>query len=197
MFNRKEKIGFQVFMKQIYLPSIAKMVDDELDPLLIEINKHTPPIRISKEQAKFELFLVVLKTSGYGLGQIKSLDERFYGHQSLIVDEYLRTNFAHIELDPRLLSDREHTSSLSKQMLYCINKTKQYHEVETLVHQDKISREHFKFAISSIFFAGIFDWRMINEPLAMYIGDLYNGFVFAFYQTLSAFGKQCEIIPDT
>jgi hypothetical protein len=197
MFKRKEKIGFQFFMRQIYLPSIEKMVDDELDSLYTEISKNTPPIIISKEQTKFELFLAVAKASGYGLGQIKSLDERFYGQQSRILEEYLRANFGHVELNPIMLYGKENHVNLSDYWLYMRNKSEHYREYEKLVHEDKILREHFKLAISGVFFAGVIsDWRTINEPLAMYIGDLYNGFVFAFYQTFSAFGKECEIIPD-
>jgi hypothetical protein len=126
MFDSKEKIGLQAFIKQHYLPLITKMVDDEVDLLCAEINRNTPPIVITKEQVKFELFLLFLKTSGYGLSRIKELDERFYEQLALIIDEYLRTNFAHIELAPELLSGSEDRIGFSDQYIYYRNKVEGY-----------------------------------------------------------------------
>jgi len=196
MFDSKEKIGLQVFMKQYYLPLITEMVDNEVDSLYIEINKNTPPIIISKEQIKFELTLLFLKTSGYGLSQIKGLDERFYGQQALIEDEYLRTNFAHIELDPKLLSGKEYMLAFSDQFIYCKNKTKSYHQYEQLYRQDKIRKQDFPFIISGIFFAPICDYKTVNEPLALAIGELHKSSLIYLHQRLSSLAKKYQITPD-
>jgi len=77
MFNTKEKIGFQVFMKQHYLPFIMGMVDSEIDHLQAEINKNSPAILITKDQIKFELFSMFLYVAEKQLPQIKGYDDRY------------------------------------------------------------------------------------------------------------------------
>jgi hypothetical protein len=197
VFDRKEKIGIQVFVNHHYLPLIIEMVDNEIDSLYAEINRNTPPITITKEQVRFELFLLFLKTSGYGLSQIKGLDERFYAQLALIVDEYLRTNFADIYLDPKMLSGKEDRLTLSDQYIYYGNKVKAYHEYEQLYRQDKIRKQDFPFIISGIFFAPICDYKTINEPLAIAIGELHKGSLIHITQRLSSLASKYQIIPDT
>jgi hypothetical protein len=143
MFNRREKIGFQVFIKQHFLPLIEESVDNEIDSLYAEINKNEPPIAISKEQTKFELTILFLKTSGYGLSQIKGIDERFYGQLSLLTDEHLNTNFADIELNTKWLSGRGNRLVFSEQYYYYSNKLKIYKEFEQAHTEDKISKRDF------------------------------------------------------
>jgi hypothetical protein len=197
MFDRKEKIGLRVFMEQHYLPLITDLVNGGVDIVYALISTNTPPIIMSKEQIKFELTVLFLKTSGYGLSQIKGLDERFYGQQLFIQDEYLRTNFAHLELDPKLLSGKEHMLAFSDQFIYCMNKGKKYKEFERAYHEGEISKQDFPFPISAIFFAPICGLKTINEPLALSIGELHKMSTMHLYQRLSALAKKYQITPDS
>lgn len=60
MFNTKEKIGVQVFMRRHYLPLIMEMINSETDSLQTEIDRNSPPITCSKDQTKFEFIYTFL-----------------------------------------------------------------------------------------------------------------------------------------
>ena len=64
MFKSKEKVTFQDFMNQYYIPLIREVVYNEVDALYDLIGKNEPSIKISKEETEFELFILFLKTSG-------------------------------------------------------------------------------------------------------------------------------------
>lgn len=199
MSKSKEKIGFQIFTRRHYLPLIMEGIDSEIDSLQAEISRNSPPITISKDQTKFELFILFSKVSGYGLSQMKGLDERFYGQFSQWEADFLSNNFAHVELNPKLLVDIDGgvlSTVFNDHWLYMHNKTKQYTECEQLYQQDKCRKEDFPFMISGIFFAGFCPIDNINSSLAIAIGKLHKGGLIYLHQKLAVLANKYQIVPD-
>ena len=195
MFGSKQKIGFQVFIRQ-YLPLIKEMAVNEVDSLYAEINKNTLPILISKERAEFELFLLFLITSGYGLNQIKGYDDKYYNQYLSLIDEYLGTTFPHIELNPPTLVGKEKKFIFNDYRLYMRDKFEKYHELEIAFHKGKVSERDFPFVIGGIFFAHFRSWDEINEPLASAVSELYKKSLAYLRQWCSEFARNHQIVPD-
>jgi len=195
MFNKKEKIGFQIFINRFYLPLIIETVDNQADLLQDEINKNLPPITFSKDQTKFESAILLLKVSGYGLSQVNGI-EQFSGQLAQLEDDFLNSNFSNVELNPKLLVDREEHSVFSDRWLYMSNKAKAYAKYEQLYQQDKIRKEDFPFIISSIFFAHFCRFDNVNASLAHAIGELHKGGLIYFHQKLATLANVYQVMPD-
>jgi hypothetical protein len=194
MFKSKEKIGFQVFMRQYYLPLIKEMVDSEIDLLYTEIERNTPPIIFSKEQTEFELFILLIKVSGYGLGKIEGR-EQVLGLDFEIWSEIFSEKFGSLQLNPQWVHLENPFAILYGPLWdYHMNKLRAYSRVEQLYQKQEINRDDLHRMISEIFFS--LDASKINEHLITAIGELHKGGLIYSHQKLASFAQKYQIVLD-
>jgi len=187
MFGRKEKLTFQVFMKQHYLPLILRMVDSEINRIQTQIEKNSPAILISKDQIRFELFLMFLRAAEFNLLQTKGYNERFFDCQILIVDEFLNTTFPHIEMNPKVLTEIG-DRLFSDQWYYYRNKW-----INGFRKYEKFQKERFAPSIiSGIFFAHFCEFGQVNNQLSVSIEVLYK----ETYIKFASYIQNYQIVPD-
>ena len=193
MFESKTKIGLREFMNEHYLPLIDKMIDSEADLLQIEIDKNSPPILLSKDRTRFELFILFSDVIGHSLGKVMPFDPQIAGQQILFFDQLLTSRFPHVQLDPVWIK-REGRAMFSDQCLYYMHKVPEYDKNDQLFSQGKLSKQQFQSAISQIFLS--VDSAKINESLTIAIREISNGGLVYAHQYLAPLARKYRVVPD-